>query len=156
MAPTPQENTALVRRFLSDVLVDGDTDAVDAFVAEGGVDHNLVFRSERAEEGIDDVGRAVLAAADVEVEVHEVVADERRVAVRATVTGTHSESLLDLAPTGERFVIAVVWFCRVEAGRIAEIWSLPDGLGLLRQLGAIGDESLPEQPTDQQRDDGDQ
>lgn len=144
MGPTPQENTALVRRFLGDVLVGGDTDAVEAFVAEDGVDHNLVFRSDPADESVVDVGRAVLAAADVDVEVHEIVADQSRVAVRATVRGTHSESILDLAPTGERFEIACVWFCRVEGGQIAEIWSLPDGLGLLRQLGAISEERTNE------------
>lgn len=136
MSPTPQENTALVRRFLSDVLVAGDTDAVDAFLAEDGVDHNLVFQRDR-DERIGEVGRAVMASADVDVEIHGIVADQERVAVRASVTGVHSESLLDLAPTGERFEIACVWFCRVEAGRITEIWSLPDALGLLRQIGAI-------------------
>lgn len=139
MSPTPEENAALVRRFLSDVLAGGDTDAVDAFVAEDGVDHNLVFRRDRADESADEIGRAVLAAADVDVDVHEVIATEDSAAVRATVTGTHSESLLDLAPTGETFEIAVVWFCRIEDGQIAEIWSFPDGLGLLRQVGALSE-----------------
>lgn len=66
----------------------------------------------------------------------DVVADER-VAVRATVTGTHRESLVDLAPNGASFEITYVWFGRIEDGRIAEMWSLPDGLGLLQQLDAI-------------------
>ena len=60
-----------------------------------------------------------------------------KVAVRATATGTHRESLLDLAPTGRSFEIAYAWFCRVDDGQIAAIWSLPDGLGLLQQLDAI-------------------
>lgn len=66
----------------------------------------------------------------------DVVADER-VAVRATVTGTHRESLVDLAPNGASFEIGYVWFGRIENGQIAEMWSLPDGLGLLQQLDAI-------------------
>lgn len=150
MGPTPQENTALVRRFLSDVLVGGDTDASDAFVAEEAVDHNLVFPNGPDSNGVEDVGRTVLAAADVDVEPQEIVADEDLVAVRATASGTHRESLLDLTPTGDSFEIAVVWFCRVEDGQITEIWSLPDGLGLLRQLGAICEESLTEQTDEQQ------
>jgi NH3-dependent NAD+ synthetase len=67
-------------------------------------------------------------------------ATDETVAVRATVTGTHSESLMDLSPTGESFEIAYAWFCRIEDGLTAEIWSLPDGLGLLKQLEAIPDE----------------
>lgn len=135
MTTTARENAALVRRFLTDVLARGDTDAAEAFVAEDIDHHDLVF-----EDGHDDVtalGGRVLAAADVDVTVEEVVATDDWVAVHATVTGTHRESLIDPAPTGESFAIAYAWFCRIEEGRIAEIWSLPDGLGLVRQLGGL-------------------
>jgi predicted ester cyclase len=54
---------------------------------------------------------------------------------------------MDLAPTGRSFEIACAWFCRIENDRIAEIWSLPDGLGPLTQLDAVPEEfptrSLP-------------
>jgi len=103
MTDTTAENAALVRRFLTDVVARGDTDAAAAFVTED---------------------------------------------VRATVTGSHRESLVDLAPTGESFEIAYAWFCRIEDGRIAEIRSLPDGLGLLRQLGALSERG----PTETERE----
>ena len=35
-----------------------------------------------------------------------------KVAVRATITGAHRESLLDLAPTGRSSEIAYVWLRR--------------------------------------------
>lgn len=139
MAITPRENAALVRRFLTDVVGSGDTDAVSVFLADDVVVHNLVFGDDRRRAGATALGWKVLAAADVEVEIVDVVASVERVAVRASVTGTHSESLMDLAPTGASFEIAAVWICRIEDGRIAEIWSLPDGLGLMNQLGAIPD-----------------
>lgn len=135
MTTTPEENRALVRRFLTDVVAGGDTDAAGAFVTEDVDEHNLVFG-----DGHDDVtasGGRVLAAADVEVAIEEVVATDDRVAVRATVTGTHRGSLVNLAPTGESFEIAYAWFCRIDDGQIAEIWSLPDGLGLMQQLGVV-------------------
>jgi hypothetical protein len=50
---------------------------------------------------------------------------------------------MDLAPTGKSFTITYAWFCRIADGRIAEVWSLPNGLGLLQQLDA-----LPEPPSD--------
>lgn len=135
MVPTTRENAALVRGFLVDVVAGGDTAAVDAFVAENAVSHNLVFGDGRDPEVA--LGWRVLAAADVDVTVEEVVASEDRVAVRGTVAGTHRESLMDLAPTGAPFEIAYAWFCRIEDGRIVEIRSLPDGLGLLGQLGVV-------------------
>jgi predicted ester cyclase len=137
MAVTPRENAALVRRFLTDVVAGGDTDAVPVFLTEDVIDHNLVFGTERGHEETTALGWQVLAAADVDIDFRNVVATDETVAVRATVTGTHQESLIDLAPTGVAFEIAYAWFCRIDDGRIAEIWSLPDGLGLMQQLGAI-------------------
>jgi len=141
MLPTTRENAALVRRFLTDVVVGGDTDALDAFVTEDVVDHNLVFGDGHGREVVTALGWSVLAAADVDVEIEDVVAADDKVAVRATVTGIHEQSLMDLAPTGASFEIGYVWFCRIEDGRIAESWSMPDGLGLMQNLGAIPERS---------------
>lgn len=137
MHVTPRENAALVRGFLTDVLVGGDTDAVDAFLADDARDHNLVFEARERRVAATVLGWRVLAAADVDVAIEDVVATRESVAIRATVSGVHRESLMDLAPTGQAFEIAYAWFCRIEDGRIAEIWSLPDGLGLVEQLGVV-------------------
>lgn len=143
MAGTPRENAALVRRFLTDVVVGGDTDAVEGFLTREVTDSNLVFGQASGNEPVTALGWRVLAAADIDVVLEDTVATDHQVAVRATVTGTHRESLMDLAPTGRSFEIAYAWFCRIENGRIAAIRSLPDGLGLMRQLGAV-----PEPPAD--------
>lgn len=137
MVATPQENAALVREFLSNVVAGGDTDAVPVFLTEDVVEHNLVFGNEAGGEGLSALGWRVLASADVTIDVTDIVAANDGVAVRGTVSGRHCESLMDLAPTGESFTIAYVWFCRINGGLISEIWSLPDGLGLMRQLGAL-------------------
>lgn len=155
METTPEENEALVRRFLTDVIEGGDTDASDAFVAEDVVDHDLVFGDEPESDAVTALGWQVLAAADVEITIRDMVATDHQVAVRATVSGTHRESLIDLAPTGESFEIAYVWFCRIEGSRIAEIWSFPDAFGLLSQLGVLSMGSSPRrddrQPTTNER-----
>lgn len=78
-----------------------------------------------------------MAGADINLEFNVVLATDDRVAVRATVSGTHRESMMDLAPTGRSFEIAYARFCRIENGRIVEILSLPDGLELMQQIGAI-------------------
>lgn len=141
MVSTRRENAALVRRFLLDVVAGGDTEAVEGFLASDVVTTNLVFGDTHDSEMMTTLGWKVLAAADVDVTIQEVVSADDLVAVQATVTGTHRESLMDLAPTGRSFEIAYVWFCRIDDGRIVAIDSLPDALGLLQQVGA-----LPEQP----------
>lgn len=146
MATTRLENEALVRGFLVDVLDGGDTDAVDAYLAADVDVHNPVFGD--APDAATGLGWRVLAAADVDVDVEAVVATDRRAAARATVAGTHRESLVDLAPTGATFEIPHAWFCRIDGGRIAEILSLPDGLGLLAQLDAVPEPTANRATTD--------
>lgn len=141
---TPQENAALVRRFLIDVVAGGDTDAVDTLLSENVTDYNPVFGNGRGQEPVTTLGWRILAAANVDIDVDDMITAGDRVAVRGSVSGIHRESLVDLAPTGASFEIAYVWFCRIDNGRISEIWSLPNGLGLLQQLGAIP-ETTPNQ-----------
>jgi predicted ester cyclase len=154
MAATAQENAALVRRFLTNVVGGGDTESVSIFLADDVVNHHHVFGNGRGQEAVLGLGWRVLAAADIDVEIAEVVANEERVAVRGTVSGSHCESLMDLAPTGASFEIAHVWFCGLDNGRITEIHSFPDGLGLMQQLGAIPERTrkrTPTQPNESQR-----
>lgn len=141
MTKTARTNAALVRSFLTDVIAGRDTAAVGAFLSDDVIDRNLVFEAAPGQAGVTALGWQVLAGADIELEISDVVATHDRVAVRATVSGTHQESLMDLAPTGRSFDIAYAWFCRIENGRITEIRSLPDGLGLMQQVGAIPDGS---------------
>lgn len=151
MANAPQNNAALVRGFLTDVVGGGDTAAVPVFLTDDAVADDLVFGESVDPCPVTALGWRVLAGADADVHIDEIVADGDRVAVRGTVSGSHRESLMDLAPTGATFEIPCVWFCRVPDRRIAEIRSLPDGLGLLRQLNAIppGPElRSPPDPTD--------
>lgn len=126
-----QENVALVRQFLTDVVAGGDTDALDHFLADDVVDYQPVLEKEAC----SSMDWRVLAAADINIDIEDVVSSDDQVAIRGTVTGIHTESLLDLAPTGASFEIDCVWFARIDDGRISEIWSLPDGLGLMQQLG---------------------
>lgn len=141
MASPPEKNAALVQQFLTAVVAGEDTDSVNAFLTDDVDGRNLVFDDEQGQQSVIALGERVLAGANVAVAVEDVVATDDHVAVRATVTGTCCKSPVDGIPTGESFVIACAWFCRIENGQIAEIWSLPDGLGLMEQLG-VGHERL--------------
>lgn len=136
-APMPteaEENASLVRRFLTDVVADGDRDGLEAFVAEGISYHNLAVDSSSDLAEMDSLGRGVLAAADVDIDVVQTVAEDDMVAVRATISGTSGGLPFDLGASGKDFEIAHVSFYRIEDGRIAESWSLHDRLGLAEQL----------------------
>lgn len=145
MQPSPRDNAALVRQFLTEVVAGGDTDALDVFLDEGAR-HRCVTPTGSA----PDAGTAdpilVLSAADVDVEVDRLVAQDDRVALRGTLAGVYRSSFVDPVASGASFEVPFAWFCRVEDGSIVAIWSLPATAELRRQLGSTGDHGQAYEP----------
>ena len=65
------------------------------------------------------------------------IAEGDLVAVRWSVRGTHHGPLDALGATGKEVNLTGVSFLRIVAGKIAEVWSNWDALGLLQQLGVV-------------------
>ncbi|MEX2465846.1 MAG: ester cyclase [Gemmatimonadota bacterium] len=74
---------------------------------------------------------------DLTMAVDDVVVEGDRVAVRATLSGTHEAPWLGVDATGEHVEMAVMMFLRFEEGRMVELWEVDDQLGLRRQLGIV-------------------
>jgi steroid delta-isomerase-like uncharacterized protein len=70
-------------------------------------------------------------------EVHDLVAEDDRVAVRLTVHGTQRGDLMGMPATEKAVSFGAMNFFRVADGAIAEQSATTDMLGMLRQLGAI-------------------
>lgn len=65
------------------------------------------------------------------------IAEGETVALRYTARGTHEGEFLGLEPTGDRVSVSGMEMYRVEDGKITEIWTSYDALGLFQELGAI-------------------
>lgn len=89
--------------------------------------------------GVQDfLAMLTVAAPDLHLEIHDLIEDGDRVAVRFTMAGTHTGGpLLGVDPAGAQFRLNAVNVYRVHEGRIAETWQLQDGLGLHRALGLL-------------------
>ncbi len=71
------------------------------------------------------------------IEVHDVLADGDRVALRGTFRGTQRGDFQGLAPTGRAVSVPLMLIYRIAGGKIAEHWMNADVLSLLQQLGAV-------------------
>lgn len=69
--------------------------------------------------------------------IEEEVAEGDAVVLRWTWHGTHRGDLMGLPPTGKRVRLTGIGIFRVVGGRIAELRTEFDALGLMQQLGAI-------------------
>ena len=73
---------------------------------------------------------------DLQIEVHDLVASSGRVAVRASLHGTHLGEIHGVPPTGRKLEVALHEFHRLQDGLITHTWHVEDWFGMLNQVGA--------------------
>ncbi|MFC4543231.1 ester cyclase [Halosolutus amylolyticus] len=133
------EISALVRRDPEEIWTEGNLDTIDEIFAEEFVLHDPSTDDEPR--GRDDYRDYVEtyreAFPDVEYEVETVIVEDETAAVRYTACGTHEGEFMGLEPTGDRVSVSGMEMYRVEDGRIVELWTSYDALGLFQELGVL-------------------
>jgi predicted ester cyclase len=132
-----EQNKAIVRRFVEEVLQAGDLTAVDRLVSARFVPHTWPSTGD----GRADLRRAIERVSgsltDVSFTVDDMIGEGDQVAVRLTASATQTGELMGMAPTGKRYTIPEIHIFRLSDGVIAEHWHQFDQLALTRQLGAL-------------------
>jgi ketosteroid isomerase-like protein len=120
---SPEENSELVRRMISEVWNGERPDLLPEFWAD----------PTRAEAG---QLHALLTGAfpDLRITVEDMVAGDDKVAARLTFRGTHQGPFRGIEPTGRTVEFSSIRIYRIEDGKVAQTWAEVDALGLLGQL----------------------
>ncbi len=137
---TREANKRLVRRYVEEVLNQGNLALLDDLVADDHVEHGPLGNQCGLESIRLDVLGCRAAFPDLRFEIVDLVAEADRVARRFVATCTHLGPFLGVAPTGRRVTVAGLAINRIAADKLAETWLDLDLYGLLRQLGALSDE----------------
>ncbi len=136
------ENKALVRRWFSEVVSNGDMSSLDeicavchpAFVMVQGV-------VEPAPQGIsglkDLIARLRTAFPDLTATVEEQVAEGDKVVSRVTMSGTHQGEFMGMPPTGKTFTVGGASIWEVKGGQLISEWVSWDSMSMLQQLGVM-------------------
>ena len=74
---------------------------------------------------------------DLHFTIEDMVAEDDKIVVRWTASGTHKGELMGIPPTNERVTVTGMSMDRVAHGKLVESWINWDNLGLLQQIGAI-------------------
>jgi steroid delta-isomerase-like uncharacterized protein len=67
----------------------------------------------------------------------DLIAEDDKVVIRNTVTGTHQGEYRGVPPTGKSVSYNEIFIFRFADGKIAEVWGVVDVYAQLRQLGMI-------------------
>jgi steroid delta-isomerase-like uncharacterized protein len=130
-----------VRR-LYEVVNAGNLDLMDELLADDFVEHEEFPGFSPDRDGVKKFFEMAHAAFDgLRMEVEELVVDGDKVAVRATLHGTHKGEFLGIPATGKTVAVPLADFARVGSdGKLAEHWGVMDNLILMQQLGLVPEE----------------
>ena len=136
--PSSSENKVVVRRFVQEFKNNANHDIVDELFTEAFVHHFTDPRLPPGREAMKLLGQSIVAGfPDVKATVEDLLAEDDKVIERTSVRATHSGEFNGIPPSGKQVVWTEIHIYRLEDGKIAELWSEIDLLGLLVQLGAV-------------------
>lgn len=133
-----QEDThkELVREYLN-AFNERDREAMADLLAEDVVEHGRGRPLHGVDEILDVLDAHFEAFPDYTGTTEEMIAEDETVAIRYTVSGTHTGEFHGVEPTGHKTEWSGMAFYRIADGNIAEIWIREDHLGLLDQLDVV-------------------
>ena len=134
---TLEQNKDVARRFIDEVFVKGDVEAVDELATEDFTPHSWAS----VEPGIENLRHAVkrvsAGLSDVSMTIEDVIAEDDRVAVRLAAHAVHDGDFMGLPASGRDYTISETHIFRIRDGKVSEHWRDADMLDLMRQLGAM-------------------
>ncbi len=144
-----EESKALVRRYVEEVVNRRNLDVLDEifaadFVQYGGEPDQV--------SGVEDLKQFFVMLRsgfpDFQGTIEDLFAAEGdKVVLRFTLRGTHQGEFMGVAPTGRQVTMAGIDIFRVANGKIVELWSQEDMLGMMQKLGVVPEPGLSGQPT---------
>jgi predicted ester cyclase len=133
---------AVVRRFNTEVIQEGNAAAFQELMAPDFVNHAAPQGMPNGSESMWNTFEHILrpALSGLTVTIHDQIAEGDKVTTRKTIAGTHTGPLMGVQATGREVAISVIDIVQVRDGRYVAHWGL-------NNLGSVLDVlSMPELP----------
>ena len=131
------ENKALVRRLYEEVWNKRRVELVDELMSPSHAmhDNHLPDSGVGPEAYKRNVARYVTGFPDLRFTVEDMVAENDKVAVGWTISGTHKGEFRGISPTGRKVSVEGITINQIAGGKIMDSYVSWDALGLMQQLG---------------------
>jgi steroid delta-isomerase-like uncharacterized protein len=120
-----------------DLLNTGAVEAIGDLVTADYVEHNPLPGQGTGRDGAVDRFSLIARGLAPRFTVEDVIAEDDKVVVRWTNTGTHVGDFLGVPATGRPFTIGGIDIYRVDGELLCEHWHQIDQLSMLGQLGLL-------------------
>jgi putative oxidoreductase len=132
-------NKQLVERYYHEVWNNGKVDVLDELLSTDYINHTpSVPNPPKGAGGLKPIVNAIRKGfPDLHYTIQDVIATKDRVVARVVMTGTQTDSLFDLPPTGRQVTVNQINIEQVENGKITAHWRVTDELTMMKQLGVV-------------------
>jgi steroid delta-isomerase-like uncharacterized protein len=143
MVMSTESNKAIVRRYFEEALDKRNLDVLNEIVATDCIIHRPeVSEPIRGREAFEHALQRILDVySDFETTIHDLIAEEDRVACRLTHRAVNrsewTSRLGTHAVAGKTVTWSAIAVFRFDGGKIAEEWVSRDELGMLIELGVL-------------------
>lgn len=131
-----EKNKDIVRANFEDFFIPHNFAAVEKYNTADIIIH-YADGDKNLEEETRQLQTFFTAFPDLHLTIHDLVAEGNKVAMVWTINGTHKSEFMGIRATGRRIESKGIDVYRMADGKIAEIWTSAEILGLMQQLGAI-------------------
>jgi steroid delta-isomerase-like uncharacterized protein len=135
-----EENKAIVQRYVDEIQNEHNLDAIESIFSSDFIDHMDTYGG--LFQGLDGLtqgySQLLTAFPDLQMTVQELIAEDDKVVVYKTGSGTHCEEYQGIPATGKKIEFTNIYIFRIKDKKIAEYWGLYDEYGVKRQLGVVG------------------
>jgi len=130
-----EQNKANERRFIEEVLNQGQIDRLSDFIAPNYVYH-LPGNEVKGLEGLSQMFSMYKSAVpDLHYKIEYMVGEGDLLAVFCTLSGTLKGTLMGAPPTNKHMVLPIALLTRWQNGKEIEAWPYSDSLSMYKQLG---------------------
>ena len=136
--PDLEANKGVALRFIEGVFIDQDPEAVDELAADDFTAHTFGDLPPGREPMKEAMQRAGEGVSEPKFEIHDVIAEKDRVAVRLTTRARHTGTFMGIEPSGNEYSIDEIHVFRIEDGKVLEHWHEFDRQRLTQQLQGKG------------------
>jgi steroid delta-isomerase-like uncharacterized protein len=133
----PMENKAIVRRLYEEVWNKRRVELVDELISPSHAmhDNHLPDSGVGPEAYKRNVARFVTGFPDLRLTVEDMLAENDKVAVGWTISGTHKGEFRGISPTGKKVSMEGITINHIVDGKIMDSYISADYLGLMQELG---------------------
>ena len=133
-----EQNKAVARRLVEEVVGQGNTSLVEVVLAPDYVDHDQFAGMPPGRERMIPINKMMRTAfPDLNATIDDIVAEGDKVVIRWTMRGTNHGEFMGAPATGKSVSVGVIEILRVAGGQVVERWGQSDFMGMMQQLGLM-------------------